>query len=252
MLIDWFTVVAQAVNFLILVWLMKRFLYQPILRALDAREQRIAGELADADAQKRAAEQQRADYQRKNAEFDAARESMYARASSEAQAEHRRLFEAVRGEAEGLRVKLQTRLDEEYAHLREEIARRTQAEAFALARQALADLCDSELEQRIAEVFIRHLNAMEPAERQRLAALQRGAQAPLVVKSAFEPSAEQRNALEQAVKGALGKDNTIRFETVPGLIGGIELLLNGEKIAWSLSDQLASLEKELAGMMRLK
>jgi F-type H+-transporting ATPase subunit b len=52
MLIDWFTVVAQAVNFLILVWLMKRYLYQPILKALDAREQRIAAELADADAKK--------------------------------------------------------------------------------------------------------------------------------------------------------------------------------------------------------
>jgi len=38
MLIDWFTVVAQVINFLILVWLMKRFLYKPILNAIAARE----------------------------------------------------------------------------------------------------------------------------------------------------------------------------------------------------------------------
>ena len=57
MLIDWFTVVAQVVNFLILVWLLKRFLYKPILDAIDAREKRIASELADADAKKAAAEQ---------------------------------------------------------------------------------------------------------------------------------------------------------------------------------------------------
>jgi F-type H+-transporting ATPase subunit b len=50
MLIDWFTVGAQVLNFLILVWLMKRFLYQPILDAIDAREQRIAAELANAAA----------------------------------------------------------------------------------------------------------------------------------------------------------------------------------------------------------
>jgi F-type H+-transporting ATPase subunit b len=50
MLIDWFTVGAQVLNFLILVWLMKRFLYKPILNAIDAREKRIAKELADADA----------------------------------------------------------------------------------------------------------------------------------------------------------------------------------------------------------
>ncbi|MDP3428826.1 MAG: F0F1 ATP synthase subunit B, partial [Desulfomicrobium sp.] len=47
MLIDWFTVGAQVVNFLVLVWLMKRFLYKPILGAIDAREERIAKELAD-------------------------------------------------------------------------------------------------------------------------------------------------------------------------------------------------------------
>ena len=52
MLIDWFTVGAQALNFLILVWLMKRFLYKPILHAIDEREKRIAAELADADAEK--------------------------------------------------------------------------------------------------------------------------------------------------------------------------------------------------------
>ena len=37
MLIDWFTVGAQALNFIILVWLLKRFLYKPILDAIDAR-----------------------------------------------------------------------------------------------------------------------------------------------------------------------------------------------------------------------
>ena len=52
MLIDWFTVAAQALNFVILVWLMKRFLYQPILHAIDEREKLIASELANADKKK--------------------------------------------------------------------------------------------------------------------------------------------------------------------------------------------------------
>ena len=52
MLIDWFTVAAQLVNFLILVWLLKRFLFKPITSAIDAREKRIATELAAADAKK--------------------------------------------------------------------------------------------------------------------------------------------------------------------------------------------------------
>ena len=52
MLIDWFTIGAQALNFLILVWLLKHFLYQPILNAIDEREKRIAKELADAVAKR--------------------------------------------------------------------------------------------------------------------------------------------------------------------------------------------------------
>ena len=35
MLIDWFTVAAQVVNFLVLMWLLKRFLYKPIVYAID-------------------------------------------------------------------------------------------------------------------------------------------------------------------------------------------------------------------------
>ena len=50
--IDWFTVVAQAINFLILVWLLKRFLYKPILHAIDEREKGIAAQLAQAEAKK--------------------------------------------------------------------------------------------------------------------------------------------------------------------------------------------------------
>jgi F-type H+-transporting ATPase subunit b len=63
MIIDWFTVGAQALNFLILVWLMKRFLYKPILHAIDAREKRIAMQLADANAQMTAATHARDEFQ---------------------------------------------------------------------------------------------------------------------------------------------------------------------------------------------
>jgi F-type H+-transporting ATPase subunit b len=70
MLIDWFTVVAQIVNFVILLWLMKRFLYQPILSAIDARESRIAAELSEAATKLAEAEAKREVFQRKNDEID--------------------------------------------------------------------------------------------------------------------------------------------------------------------------------------
>ena len=100
MLIDWFTVCAQALNFLILVWLMKRFLYTPNLRALDAREKRIAAELADADAKKAEAQKDRDEFQHKNEEFDQQRAALLSQATSEAKTERQRLLEEARQAAD--------------------------------------------------------------------------------------------------------------------------------------------------------
>ena len=96
MLIDWFTVAAQALNFLILVWLMKRFLYQPILHAIDEREKRIAAELADADAKKAEAQKERDEFQHKNEEFDQQRAALLTKATDEAKAERQRLLDEAR------------------------------------------------------------------------------------------------------------------------------------------------------------
>ena len=105
MLIDWFTVGAQALNFLILVWLMKRFLYKPILHAIDAREKRIAAELADADAKKAEAQKERDEFQHKNEEFDQQRAALLSKATDEAKAERQRLLDEARKAADVLSAK---------------------------------------------------------------------------------------------------------------------------------------------------
>ena len=76
MLIDWFTVVAQAINFLILVWLLKRYLFKPILHAIDQREKGIATQLAQAEAKKAEAQKERDDFQHKNETFDQERAAL--------------------------------------------------------------------------------------------------------------------------------------------------------------------------------
>ena len=248
MLIDWFTVIAQAVNFFILVWLMKRYLYQPILKALDAREQHIAAELADADAKKAEALAEREEFRRKNDEFDRQRDGLLSKATGDAAAEHGRLLDEVRKEADQMRGRLQDKLGSEFHTLHEEIARRTQATVFAITRKTLTELSGVDLEARMVEVFIRHLRELGDGERDKLAVV--AAQDVVTVHSAFELLQPQRTMIEDAIKATLGTAAPIRFEIVPGLIGGIELILQGRKVAWSISDHLASLEKELAALLK--
>jgi F-type H+-transporting ATPase subunit b len=166
MLIDWFTVGAQALNFLILVWLMKRFLYKPILHAIDAREKRIATELADADAKKAEAQKERDEFQHKNEEFDQQRAALLSKATDEAKAERQRLLDEARQAADALSAKRQETLRNEAHNLNQAISRRTQQEVFAIARKALTDLATTSLEERLGEVFTRRLREMDGRRKQ--------------------------------------------------------------------------------------
>ncbi|MEO7877391.1 MAG: F0F1 ATP synthase subunit B, partial [Dokdonella sp.] len=93
MLIDWFTVGAQALNFVVLVWLMKHFLYEPIINAIDAREKLIADTLADATAKQADAAKDRDDFQKKSATFDQQRAALMSKATDEAEAERQHLLD---------------------------------------------------------------------------------------------------------------------------------------------------------------
>src|SRR5580698_7287174 len=123
MLIDWFTVGAQALNFLILVWLMKRYLYKPVLNAIDAREKLVAAELADAAAKKAEVQKDRDEFQHKNEEFDQQRAALLTKATDEAHAESVRLLAEARKAADALSIKRQESLRSDANTLNQSIRR---------------------------------------------------------------------------------------------------------------------------------
>ena len=158
MLIDWFTVIAQVINFLILILLLKRFLYRPILNAIDEREKRIADELADADCKRAEAEKQREIFQQKNSEFEKHRTAAMDKVIVDAKAEKERLLNAVRSETDALRSTLESALKNEQASLHETLNQQVTLEVFAIARKALTDLADSHLEESIVNIFLKREN----------------------------------------------------------------------------------------------
>ena len=249
MLIDWFTVIAQTINFLILVWLLKRFLYGPILNAIDARETRIATELADADAKRNEAEALDAAFRRNRDDFDRQRAALLTKAMSEADTERQRLLDEARAEAESLRARQQDQIKDEYQVLGEEIIRRTQAEVFALARKMLLDMADTTLEARMAGVFIARLHDLNTEEKQRLMPLFSSA---VMVRSAFDLTPAQHTTIEGAIRECFGLESSVGFETVPELISGIELMLQGQKIAWSINEHVDTLGRGVNELLKAR
>ena len=252
MLIDWFTIVAQALNFLILVWLMKRFLYKPILRAIDEREKLIARKLADADEKKAVAQKERDEFQHKNEEFDQQHAALLGRVTDEAQAERQRLFDEARKAADSLSARRMETLRNDARNLRQAISRRTQQEVFAIARKTLTDLAGTGLEERMVDIFVRRLCTLNDEEKGLLASALKVLPGTVIVRTTFDLPPAQRATTEGVIKETLGTEIQVQFETAPELISGIELITNGQKVAWSIADYLASLEKGLDELLKEK
>jgi F-type H+-transporting ATPase subunit b len=245
MLIDWFTVVAQAINFLILVWLLKRFLYKPILDAIDARELQIAEQLADADARKAEARRERDEFRLKNEDFAVRRETLLSQMANDVEGERQVLLADTRQAAEALRAKLIEATRREQQGLNDEIGRRAQAEVFSIARKTLADLADSSLEERIAVVFIRRLRELNADAKRAFNAAMITSSESARVRTAFELPHDIQSAIRKSINEVFETDIPIRFETWGDVIGGIELSAGGRRFAWTIADYLQTLEKSL-------
>jgi F-type H+-transporting ATPase subunit b len=249
MLINWFTVFAQAINFLILVWLLKRFLYKPILHAIDEREKGIAAQLADAEAKKALAQKERDDFQKKNEAFDKERAALLKKATDEANAERQRLLGEARKDADALRAKRQEALRTEQRNLGQEIIRWARKEVFAVTRKTLADLAGASLEERMCDVFVQRVRALTGEAKEQIMNAFKTSNHTVSVHSAFDLPPAQQSEIDGALKETFAPDAHLQFETAPELVSGIELSSGGHKVAWSIADYLATLEKSVGELL---
>jgi F-type H+-transporting ATPase subunit b len=246
MLIDWFTVAVQIVNFLILVFLLKYFLYGRIIKAMDEREQRIAARLHEAEHQQQEAEAEAASYQQKQQALESKRAELLAQAREDADTQRQELLATARQEVESMQARWHKAVrDEKDAFLRN-LRQRASQQTLAMARRTLMDLAHADLEQQMMAAFVEQLQTLDADVWEALAKSQQDSQQPLVVHSAFEVPPAARQQLRHLLQERLGETVTVRFETAPEVICGIELQTDGRKIAWSLEHYLEALEESLA------
>src|SRR5262249_16867757 len=154
MKIDWFTVIAQVINFLILVWLLKRFLYQPVLRSIDEREKKIANQLKEAEDREAAAEQAKTLMQEKLNAFERQRPNELNKVVEEAKVLRQSQFEQVRADSAAEREVLQSALREESIKAEKMLGRRIHQEVYAITEKAFSDLASAPMEVYLVKGFI--------------------------------------------------------------------------------------------------
>jgi F-type H+-transporting ATPase subunit b len=248
-LIDWFTVAAQIVNFLILVALLRYFLYGRIKRAMHERQQRIAAHLEEAEHRRQEADEQAASYQQKHQELEAQRAELMAQVRAEADAKRQELFDQARADLDRTQTRWQEALRREQAAFLRDLRQRTAQQVYATARRALTDLAGVELEHHILSVFLERLQGLDAQAWETLTASPQDVEPSLLIRSTFDLPHEARQRLLALLRKHLGKAVDVRFETSPDVLCGIEMQTNGQKIAWSLEHYLEGLEEQLSATL---
>lgn len=245
MSIDWITVAAQLANFLVLVWLLKWFLYRPILDGIDAREAEITERMEVATRAKQ-------DAQAAQATYAAKRDAL--------QSEQAQLAETSRLEAEHARDAMLTeaheRIDRErdawHAHLDAEVEsfaiRLQRAGGHALlelTRKAVNDLADATLEQQIAAHLSAQIAEMDGA-------LSDAAGAPKVadIISRLPLQDAARDILRRAIVGRFANIE-IRFETDDAQPPGVAVQLGGAQLVWTVDSYIDGLGAALNDQLKM-
>lgn len=242
MQIDWWTLLLQTINFLIVVWLLSRFLYQPIKRVIEEREaaDRKAAEMAEEKV--KAAEETRKEYEEKLAEFAAAQRAEETRLHAEMEKEKQAVLEVAEAKADQVIAEARDRVARERKDAVEGLGEQIAALATDLARKALGDGALSG--ESLREHVLLHLDnqqATDAADLQNDLATSGGR---LSVTSATPLPDAERSQWQEAL-AARFKNAKIEFETDPALLGGVELRFPHAVLSFSVADRLDRTARQL-------
>lgn len=248
MLIDPFTTLAQIVNFLILVALLKHFLYGPITRAMAQREQTIANRLEQAALEETSAQQEAERLRHMQQDFAAHRNERLAQMRSQLQEQRLTLLKQAQDEVGDAKALWYQALEQEKAGVLRTFRQQAAYQLAQTVRQVLTDLADAGLEQQVLATFLKRLGQLPESEQQILnTALIQADGVPIVIRSSFPLKEVTQAAVTAGVQAAAaGPMPTLQFETDPALGCGIELRAPGYKLNWNLAAYLDNLEQTLA------
>ena len=248
MTFDPFTLIAQIVNFVILLALLRVFLYRPVQRTMQARERRIAQEQASAEEARREARAEAEALRDERKELERKRRERLDEIEEEAESLRERRLEEIEEEAQEAREAHAEALRRDLREARERLRRRSAELVVDELRRALSELADADLERQAIRVFRQRLAQVEPDTLDALRGRLEGSSA--VIATAFEPSDDARREATAAVREALDREVDPSFEVDPDLRMGVALRIGGLEVGWSAQGWLDELEATFDDVVR--
>ena len=242
--LNWTTFALEIINFLILVWILKRFFYQPVLEVIARRRAGIEKTRADAQQLQDEAQALRSQYENRLTEWDKERRAAREQLVKEIEAERAQRLQTLSGELaqerERSAIVEQRRLENLQRHLEQTAL--SQGAQFATRLLSLS--ADSQLQEKLLDLLLQQLDTLPAARLEDLRSGVGAAPDSIGVTSAFTIDKPARGRLEQALGACLGAQLSFQYQEDPELLAGVRITLG----AWVLH---ANLKDELAGFARL-
>ncbi len=235
---DWTTFFLEVANFLVLVWILQRFLYRPVTEAVERRRQAIAQTLSDARAIEERAKALQGEYEGRLAALAGEKEEARRRMHEEIGAERARLMQALRVSLEEEREKDRVLAERRAGEQRRALAGEAAAEGARFTACLLARLSGPELEAKILCVVVEDLGALRGETLEALRGACKEPGAALAVKSAYVLTVEQREKLAHAFEALCGSALPCVFEEDRALLAGVRIALGHWVLRANLEDEL--------------
>ncbi|NDV27628.1 ATPase [Desulfovibrio sp. JC010] len=237
MLLDWFTIIAQIVNFFVLIALLRMFLYRPIVTAMQERKERVAQETRALREARDKAEIINVELRRKREELENRESEVMAEIHAEAERWRNQAMESARGEIETMRREWLAALEREKESVALNLRKKLTHEVSATAARIVQDLSGSDLEQLILSGFMQRIDA-EARD------VDCG-NSEILIRTGFEHTDLQEQKLKQLLEELFPVQNERIFSNDPRLGLGIELIAGDRKWEWNLSSYVTELESKI-------
>lgn len=236
--LNWSTFVLEIINFLILVWILKRFLYKPVMDAIATRRASIEQSMQEATQKDQAAQDLKAQYEHRledwATEKQAAREQLHTEIDQERQQLQAQLRADLQQEREKAQVIAAQQAQEQQRHY-EQLALQN---SVRFTSKLLADFASAELETHLLTRLLEQLQNLPAAQREHLGQALNAHELTASVQTAFPLAQAMRTQLQQTLQGIAGRDIPCQFEQDDKLLAGARIQLGPWLLQANLQDEL--------------
>jgi F-type H+-transporting ATPase subunit b len=242
--LDWSTLLLEVINFLVLVWILKRFLYKPVLDAIARRKASIDKTLSDAQAKQAEAKTLEQQYQNRLGDWEQEKDGLRRTLTGELQAQRERLTEELQGALAKEREKETVLAERRLAELETRAAQKGTLQGVQFTERLLERIASAEVEARLVKVALDDLPHLPDAQKEALRSASSDSQRPvnqrvIKVTSAFPLPEKQRQAVIEGLKSATGQDVTFTFQEDASLLAGVRISVGPWVLRANLQDELA-------------